>query len=498
MNDKRGHGQNMVTRGRWRTEDSVSAAQFEAVKRAAAANLPEPVTFETQPTEGPPQHIWQKDHILVHHSVNETHEALTPLGAELALRPNGMHQEVYPDLVKLLRLRNPQGQRTDEIVANLDRIPDLNGKVFVNNLVYATHEDGGNICPGDEPTPVRPYPHTIPYPPPSRGDAGRGVRIVVIDTGLSEGWRDNHPWLHDPKNPSNEVTGQREQKTFDDNRDIASHAGHGMFIAGLIRCIAPRASVNVLNTLRWAGTMLEHEIAYTIREVLTWDPPDIISFSAGYMIHTAEPGGAMSDVMVMLRRPGCPTVLVAAVGNDGHGPKDHGLFYPAAFAGKTRTDVADGRLVAVGALRQDRRGRTCFSNYGSWVTVYEEGEKLINAFPSGRYTYHEPISSVDPPQCLYYPNPVSGIMKLQDGCSCVTAPAKGGVALFNGMAAWSGTSFATPLVAARIARHMTENTEFAGKPRDAVRDLLAGHLDTIIDAGDTDTTLPVFSKPLVP
>jgi hypothetical protein len=495
VSDMRDGGQNKVTRGRWRNQDSVSAAQFATIKQAAAVNTPEPVTFETEPPDGPPLYIWQKDHILVHPGVNErTNEELVRLGAVLARRPDGTEQKVRPDLVKLLRLTNVEdGRTTGQIVADLNRTATLHGKVFVNNLVYVTHDDGGNLCPGDEPTPLRPYPHTIPYPPPSPDDAGKGVRIVVIDTGLPEGWRDNHPWLYEPGNKTTEVDGETEPDTFDANGNIASHAGHGLFIAGLIRCVAPRASVTVLNRMRWAGSMFEHEIATTILGVLDSNPPDIISFSAGYMIHTEQPGGAMLDVMNRLGKPGCRTVLVAAVGNDGHGPLDHGLLYPAAFAADEKQAYVDkGVLVAVGALRQDRQGRACFTNYGDWVTVYEEGEKLINAYPTGRYIYHEPTSSAIPPQCLYYPNMFYPNLTLEQGCTCVTAPAKGSAALFNGMAAWSGMSFATPIVAARIARQLTENPGLAGKPRAAVHALL-GQLVKIIDAGDT-TVLPVFPK----
>jgi hypothetical protein len=171
---------------------------------------------------------------------------------------------------------------------------------------------------------------------------------------------------------------------------------------------------------------------------------------------------------------------------------DHGMFYPAAFAADRDAGYVDnGLLVAVGALRQDRLGRACFSNYDEWVTVYEEGENLINAFPTGRFVYNEPLCGSDPPHCMYYPTD-----PLEDGCTCLAAPARGSVALFDGMAMWSGTSFATPIVAARIARHMTENPRFRDRPRAATQDLL-GQLVTIGDAGD-GTKLAVFPQPAVP
>jgi subtilisin family serine protease len=503
----RGNGQNNDNHGRWRNPHSISAAQFEAIERAAAANGVELEHASADPKSpgGPPLYIWQKDHILVSPEVNLSNDDLRRLGAVPAPVENGREAVELNDAVRLLRLNNPPASgafaaTTRQVVQRLNATEELGGKVFVNNLMYVTHWDGANLCPASEPVPLRAYPHTIPYPPPSPGNAGEGVRIVVIDTGLPEGWRDNHPWLYDASDPTAagvEVDGLPEETYADGN--IASHAGHGMFIAGLIRCVAPRARVKVLNTMRWAGSMSEAGVALEILKVLEQEQPDIISLSAGFMIHDAAPGGgpsAMVNVMEWLARKDCRTVLVAATGNDGHGPLDHGMFYPAAFAANKDADyVSEGLLVAVGALRQDRLGRACFSNYDDWVTVYEDGENLINAFPTGRYVYNEPLCGTVPPRCGYYPNDHHAEM-LEDGCTCLAAPAKGSVALFDGMAMWSGTSFATPIVAGRIARHMTENPRFEGRPRAATQDLLK-QLVSISDAGD-GTKLPVFPQPAIP
>jgi subtilisin family serine protease len=191
----------------------------------------------------------------------------------------------------------------------------------------------------------------------------------------------------------------------------------------------------------------------------------------------------MLDVLNRLQQPDCRTLLVAAAGNDG---SDVALFYPAAFA-PVDPFVAGHPIVSVGALRQNRAGRACFSN-SRRVTLFEDGERLVNAFPTGRFVYREPLSQSAPPQCVYHRTP------LYDGCTCVTAPAKGATAHFRGMASWSGTSFSAPIVVGRVAAHMTERPKFANRPRAAMKDLLK-QLVVIEDASDS-RNLRIFPNPV--
>jgi hypothetical protein len=269
-----------------------------------------------------------------------------------------------------------------------------------------------HLCPATEPDVVP----ADAAPLPSVGAAaGSGVSVYVVDTGLLADAAE-HPWLAG-------VTGEEEKLPVagDGTVEIPPYAGHGTFIAGVARCVAPEASVHVTNVLNLAGATLETEIVRHLDAALGLGP-DIISLSAGGTSRNDLP--LLGFEMFWERyRKHKGTVLVAAAGNNsGRRP-----FWPAALPG----------VVSVGALSADLRSRAYFSDHGPWVDVYAPGERLINAFARGSYQYHEP-------------------------------PRTGERKEFWGMALWSGTSFATPVVAGLIAARMSRTGENGRRAADSV------------------------------
>ena len=267
-------------------------------------------------------------------------------------------------------------------------------------------------CPATEPDPV-PY-GSRPQPGISRSCCdGRGTFVAVVDTGLVKEARAFHPWLAG-------VTGQRDRDVTWGG-PIERYGGHGTFIASIVRAMAPRAQVWAPRIFERAGAIYEVDIVRKLLGVLD-RAPDVISLSAG--THTWLDRGLLSfEVFVDGPLRECPnTVLVAAAGNEGYDWK----FSPAEM----------DEVIGVGALGPPGDARAWFSNYGDWVKVFAPGQDLVHAFARGTYDYHE----------------------LRAGQQ----------AIFRGMARWSGTSFATPVVSGLIAARMSGTGESAREAADSL------------------------------
>jgi subtilisin family serine protease len=271
-------------------------------------------------------------------------------------------------------------------------------------------------CPATEPQEV--YDPT-PYPAPCPGNGGNGVRIFVADTGFVFPPEGSWPWLTG-------VTGDPDPQVSSgtiSSGTISSYGGHGTFVAGVIRCLAPGAEIVVSSAADIAGSALESEFVPKLYEGFGYGA-DIFHVTVSCQTRCHFPLIAFEAWMEDLRqRKG--VVCVAPAGNNANREPS----WPAAFPG----------LIAVGALATDWRSRAYFSDFGGWVDVYAPGQSLVNAFPSGEFT-------------------------------CKVAPYCGQVRTFYGAAQWSGTSFSAPIVTGLIAGRMTRCGESA---REAAAALLA-------------------------
>lgn len=227
--------------------------------------------------------------------------------------------------------------------------------------------------------------------------------------------------------------------------ELADAYGHGTFIAGIIRQAAPRARVLAIKAVHSDKIGYSGDALIALREILNRviDAQDnnrqdlmvdVVSFSAGYY----DEWNGTPDLVHVLDGLICRgVVVVAAAGNEATDRP----FYPAALA--TRREVKNGgpQVIGVGALNPD--GTTAlFSNEDLWVTAWASGVNVVSLYPP------ETDGSETPERAL---------------------PAKKRYSLdpdkFTGeYAVWSGTSFATPLVAAEVANRILAIGEQPGGP----------------------------------
>jgi len=271
--------------------------------------------------------------------------------------------------------------------------------------VHVLHITDVRACPAVEPSVPSGVP-AGPWPPLRPSTGRRRITVGVSDTGFLAGADTDHLWLDGVRGDLDDLgpvlPGGR--------RLIPEYTGHGTFIAGVIRSMAPDTDLYVADHFPASGAWLEHEIVESLERLVTRFSPHLISLSAGtYTRNGWEP---LSFALFHDRFP--DLTLVAAAGNESTDRP----FYPAA----------SNWAIGVGALGTDQVHRAWFSNFGPRVDVYALGEGLVNAYATGTYAYQEP-------------------------------PRRPARADFDGMAVWSGTSFATPLVAGLIAAEMSADEE---------------------------------------
>jgi subtilisin family serine protease len=320
-----------------------------------------------------------------------------------------------------------------------------------------------NACPGDEPVPVARTGSPNPAAAQEGYDPGTAVRVLVVDTGLVHDHRAYPLLAH--------TTGDAQLDETDGDGVLRQYVGHGTFIAGILAAVAPCTDITVRGTLNDAGAVLESEFGARLFEAVDqggW--PDVLSLSAGTPAEGDDGLIGLDAFMRELR--GQRTLLVAAAGNNASDIP----FWPAAYA--ALPEYADS-VLSVGALRSDGESGACFSNHGAWVRAYAPGERLTSA-----------LTGFDTPVPYLYQHSTYDTCRYGAGYTCTcqfprhtgvlsegreSTGAKPDQVMFDGLAQWSGTSFATPVVAGLVAARMTALRE--RDPRTAGARLLADTTD---------------------
>lgn len=393
------------------TDKAIATVQYEILERA----LSEAGGLGAAGKGFDESYLYRPGHLLVREGDLDAVQRHFD-GNQERYRGTGEPERVFDGLVRLTLPTRADGGDVPETLADLER--NVGDDVArPDHVLYVTIKGTTKLCPAIEPRRPRqrgPFPAINPDP-----SAGAGVRVSVVDTGWWEPAAKQVPWL------SSDVGGEVEHV---DPAHIHPYAGHGTFVAGVIRCQAPATQVDIEAVLPHGGAAFESEVMQQLHDAMeSREDPQLISISAG--TYTRNDRGLLAFETLFAaeeRREGERAVLVvAAAGNDATSRP----FWPAAY----------DWVVGVGSVDVDG-GVSTYSNTGKWVSVYALGRDLVNAFPVGDLTYHEP-------------------------------PLAGQVAHFEGMARWSGTSFSTPMVTGAVAARMSRTGATA---RDAYADLLAG------------------------
>ena len=376
--------------------------------------------------EGPAWYLYRRGNILVRDEyLTEVRDILHMEGCLPTSETAGGQPTEFAVIHGVRRLRLADTTSTLEALEKIHRRIGA-GAATPDHLVSISDVPmgWGGGCAPIEPTPVPNGSTPSPAPMPialRRGRStgqGEGIRVVILDTGLDWDAPEIHLWMDgvvgddDPAIEPRRVPGAPYPDP--DRRELKWYAGHGTFVAGLVRMMAPRAEVIVRLGFEECGASYESDLVVKLDRILRDDYPDIINLSAGALAF--DPTGLLSFKVFHENRlrHHKGTVVVTAAGNQ----ENRKPYWPAA----------EPWSISVGALDQFQ-ARAEFSNYGGWVDVFAPGDHVVNAFPRGWYTYQEPPKA--------RPEPTR----------------------FSGMARWSGTSFAAAVVSGLIATRMSQTGE---------------------------------------
>ena len=314
---------------------------------------------------------------------------------------------------------------------------------------------GGNGYPGRSPT-------VLPFAAPFRRmpNGRRPPRVVLMDTVLGR-----HPWFeHHPIHTDVSFTDGRTVRwqapagpaAFQSSPldgVLSTHSGHALFLAGLVRQTCPEAEITAFELMGPEGIVDEASLldALAVVRDKQLDEPgwaDALVLSLGYYAEAGDDTYTATLKHDLLELAGLGVAVFCAAGNDATSVPS----YPAAFALDPRFGESTRMpLTAVAAANPDGSA-TEFSNEGPWVSVTAPGVNLVSTVPTSM-DGAALQARVRVQSTGLRPRASSDVDRFQ-----------------SGFASWSGTSFATPLVAGLFLTNLVD-ADMPG-PIPARRDLV--------------------------
>jgi subtilisin family serine protease len=282
-------------------------------------------------------------------------------------------------------------------------------------------------------------------------ETSRRPVVAVLDTGCGD-----HPWLKPVVNRSITLDGaaigytddQTDPEKYPDqvgplDGGIDEYSGHGTFICGLVHQACPDADILAWRIVGSDGPIVESDLVDTLADIAELvrrhrdgeeggRAIDVLNLSMGYYHETPDDllfDPTMYDILKLMGE--CGTVVVCSAGNDATARP----MFPAAFApwedgrGTVQPDPTVVPVVSVGALNPNGTD-ALFTNTGPWVRAYAPGASVMSTTPAFQGGW----------QPLVRTEAYQRIRETEDPDDYTSM-----------FAVWSGTSFAAPLLAGRIA-----------------------------------------------